>query len=268
MATARILLSSVLIGLAWALPLVRATPVDAEPRAEPTAERLRKALDQVVSLDLQDVSLEDLLTRLNNVTKLHFVADRAAAVQLVASDVPGASTRSGVSFHVEKTRLRQGFERMLRDYGLDYAIVGETVLIAFAQQAVALQMSQPTTLNIKETPLSTALKQIGRNTGTNIVLDARLAKEAASPVTLSVQDVALENAVRVLANMAGLRTVRVGKMLYVTRTPNAVELEKELGSQTPASTTIIRTAPTLPRGGFNGFGGGGRRGRGGPGNVP
>ena len=41
-----------------------------------------------------------------------------------------------------------------------------------------------------------ALKQIARETATNLVVDARVSKDAQTPVSLQMEDVPLETAVR------------------------------------------------------------------------
>ena len=49
-------------------------------------------------------------------------------------------------------------------------------------------------------------------------------KEAKAPVSIQLEDVPLETAVRLLAEMAGLKPVRVGNVLFVTKKETANEL--------------------------------------------
>jgi len=195
-------------------------------RPETTAEKLRKALDQTVNLDLANQSLDDLAAKLSQQTKVNFVADPLANQQLAPQETPNG-TAGGVSLRVEKGKLRHGFQTMLSQHGLGYAVLGDTVLIAFRDEALRRQMDQPVSMEFKEVPLTAALRQLGRETGAKLVLDVRAKKEADNPVTLSLDDVALEDGVHLLANMAGLKTVLVGNVLYVTTKGNATEVQAE-----------------------------------------
>ena len=58
-------------------------------------------------------------------------------------------------------------------------------------------------------------------------MDARAEKEAQGAVSLQLQDVPLETAVRLLAEMAGLKPVRVGNTLFVTRKELAAEMRND-----------------------------------------
>ena len=55
----------------------------------------------------------------------------------------------------------------------------------------------------------------------NIVLDGRAGDKGRTPVTARLTDVPLDNAVKVLADMADLTPVVVGRVLYVTSKDNA-----------------------------------------------
>src|SRR5205823_2547035 len=52
-------------------------------------------------------------------------------------------------------------------------------------------------------------------------------KEAKAEVSLQVEDVPLETAVRLLSEMAGLKPVRVGNTLFVTRKEIAAEMRND-----------------------------------------
>src|SRR5262249_46376568 len=51
--------------------------------------------------------------------------------------------------------------------------------------------------------------------------------EGQSPVTLKLEDVPLEAAVKLMADVAGLRPVRIGNVLYVTNKANAADLRAD-----------------------------------------
>lgn len=77
-------------------------------------------------------------------------------------------------------------------------------------------------------PLADALKELGDRTGASLILDVRASEKAIAGVTAVFRnDVSLETAVRLLADMAGLKAVRVGEGLYITTRENANVLQAD-----------------------------------------
>jgi hypothetical protein len=89
------------------------------------------------------------------------------------------------------------------------------------------QMQQRVTIDLDKADFATALKQLARDTGTNLILDSRLGKEANHPVTFQAEDVPLETAVRLMAEMVGLKPVRVGNVLFVANEANGTKLRND-----------------------------------------
>jgi type II secretory pathway component HofQ len=75
--------------------------------------------------------------------------------------------------------------------------------------------------------LASALRQVAHDAGVNVILDTRVDKDLSSKVTLQLEDVPLETAVRLLSEMANLKPVRVGNVLFVTSKENANELRQD-----------------------------------------
>ena len=75
--------------------------------------------------------------------------------------------------------------------------------------------------------LTRALRQLARDTATNVIVDTRAEKDAQATVTMQLEDVPLETAVRLLSEMAGLKPVRVGNVLFVTKKDIANELRND-----------------------------------------
>jgi hypothetical protein len=80
---------------------------------------------------------------------------------------------------------------------------------------------------IANAPLAIALRDLARAEGANVVVDVRVAKEAATNVTASFANVPLDTAVFLLADMCGLTSVEVGNVLYVTSKENGRALQQE-----------------------------------------
>jgi hypothetical protein len=78
-----------------------------------------------------------------------------------------------------------------------------------------------------ETPLSDALKELARDAEVQVVIDGRVAEEAKTKVTADLIGVPTETAFFVLADMAGLKLVRLENVYYVTSEKNARLLRDE-----------------------------------------
>src|SRR5581483_3718145 len=75
-------------------------------------------------------------------------------------------------------------------------------------------------------PLDAALKDLSDATDFSIVIDSRVAeKEGKTPVTATFKNVPLGAAVELLADMAGLGSVLVDNVLYVTNKANALAVD-------------------------------------------
>ncbi len=59
------------------------------------------------------------------------------------------------------------------------------------------------------------------------MLDARVGEAAKVPVSAELTNVPLDTAVRLLADMAGLKSVQIDNVVYVTTPANAAVLQKE-----------------------------------------
>src|SRR5438309_2064829 len=69
----------------------------------------------------------------------------------------------------------------------------------------------------------------------NVVVDPRLKDKADAKVTLKLDDVPLETAVRLLAEVAELRAVRMNNVLFVTTPERAEKLRPDADGPVPAS---------------------------------
>jgi hypothetical protein len=76
-------------------------------------------------------------------------------------------------------------------------------------------------------PLGKVLEELAADSGFNIVQDPRAARQLRTPVAVNLRDTPLDTAVLVLADMAGLRAVLKDNVLYVTTPENAPRLEQQ-----------------------------------------
>jgi hypothetical protein len=89
--------------------------------------------------------------------------------------------------------------------------------------------------------LETALKDLAKETATNLLFDKKVGKEAKAEVSLQFEDVPYETVVRLLCEQAGLKPVRMGNVIYIT---------------SPAAAKELRSEPDLSPSGTPGVGGG------------
>jgi type II secretory pathway component HofQ len=81
--------------------------------------------------------------------------------------------------------------------------------------------------SFKKVPLEEALEKLARTHDVNIVLDVRAGEAARAPVSADLTNVPLDTAVWLLADMAGLKSLRRENVVYVTTPANAAALQRE-----------------------------------------
>lgn len=99
---------------------------------------------------------------------------------------------------------------------------------------------------LSKRPLEEALQELATSTGVNVVLDARAGEKAKAAVTARLMIVPVDRAVRLLADMADLKAVLVGNVLYVTNKENAAQWEKEAAKLRPAKAEEKNEAKMSP----------------------
>jgi hypothetical protein len=89
-------------------------------------------------------------------------------------------------------------------------------------------LQQLVDIEFNKSHLEVALRELADQTGFSIILAMRRAAENANvPITAKLHGVGLEDSVHLLANMAGLKAVLIGDLLYVTTVDNAADLDSE-----------------------------------------
>ena len=203
-------------------------PDDAKARSLSPADKIRKELERTINLDVDQQPLALAVAQVQELTKINFVLDR---VTLTQSGIdPDQMT---VSLKLKDVKVRSALRSLLTPYNLNFAILGDTVLVSTDEVAMLRQVRQRVSIDLEKMELGKALRQLARETGTNLIVDTRVAKDAQTPVTLQMEDVPLETAVRLMAEMVNLKPVRVGNTLFVTSKANANELRNDPDLQPP-----------------------------------
>jgi CRISPR/Cas system-associated exonuclease Cas4 (RecB family) len=216
--------SFLILGVAvlLALPIQAVPKPEEQGKAESLAEKTRKALEQPHTVNFEGLTLTAAIDFLREQSKLNVVLDRATIVNMEISpeDTP-------VSLKLNNVKLRTILRSLLSQFRLAYVVEQDIVLITSEPVAIERQVQQRVSVDFDQMPLDKALKQLSRETATNLVLDPRQAANIKDTVTLRLEDVPLEVVVRLMSEMAGLRSVRQSNVLFVTSKEVAAELRKE-----------------------------------------
>jgi hypothetical protein len=219
-------------GLAAALALTvsltsaPAAPVgekEEKPKAGTPAEKVRQALDATLAnLEIENQPLNLAIDQLHEETKINFVLDANTIAQM-GIDI----NTNPVKCKVQNVKVKSALRNILNQYSLAYAIVGDSVVITTEEMAVYRQLKQRVSLDLDKVPMATALKNLAKETATNLLIDGRATKDAQNAVSLQVEDVPLDTAVRLVTESAGLKAVRLGNVVLVTTKAHATELRAE-----------------------------------------
>jgi type II secretory pathway component GspD/PulD (secretin) len=236
-----------LVCLCWLMPAALiAAPNSGSGKGsgETTVEKTRKALQQTVTIEIADKTLEQAVNELKEKTKINFTLDRQAVIAIDPSipqaqpfvpPVPPGGVPPGfgpgqggtVTLKAKDMKIRDALKQILAGEDLTYVILGDSVLITTEAMAIQRQFKQHVSLDLDAVPFKQAVKQLARETGANLIVDSKLAKEIDVAVTLQVEDVPLETALRLLTEAAGLKPVRLGNVIYLTSKANAQELRSD-----------------------------------------
>jgi hypothetical protein len=218
--------------LAWAMApsLLPAAPAAPEKTDNPV-DKLHTALDKTVTLKIERQPLNVAVDMLREKTKINFVLD-SLTIQQTLGFTPDQPP-SPVDVDLKDVKVRTALRAILSQYGLSFASIGDTVVVTTEDMAMLRQMRQRVSLDLTKVEFTAALKLLSRETATNLILDTRVEKEAKAPVSIQLEDVPLETAVRLLAEMAGLKPIRVGNVLFVTKKETANEMRADPDLQQP-----------------------------------
>ena len=195
---------------------------------------LFRSLNAPVTIKVEKQSLAAAVEMLKAKAKVNIVLDSVTIQNTfgwILDQAPGApgpgAVGPAVDVDLKDVKLKTALRTVLEPYGLTYAVVGDTLVVTTEQAAVARVMRQRVNVEFDKVEFAQALKQLSKDTGANLLLDSRVEKEAQNAVSLELEDVPLETAVRLLSEMAGLKPVRVGNVLFITDKKNAAELRND-----------------------------------------
>src|SRR5262249_46372299 len=125
--------------LAW----VPAAPAaDDKPKDESPSEKIRKALDQPIDLELKESSLAKALERFRDKLNIAITIDRTGAVLALLGIDPGADMPQPIEAKFKATKARDALRKAFEPYGLSPFIVDDAVLLTGEESGVARQLKQ------------------------------------------------------------------------------------------------------------------------------
>ncbi len=228
-----------------------AAPVPVVPaKADNPMAAVRKALEEVGDMNYQARTLLDVITDLKEKSKLPIVLDNSIANFGLDVNQPN------VTVNLKQVKLKDGLEAVLEPYNLKFGLTRDGLYISTEEGVIVKQMRQRVSIDCDGTDLSAAVKQLATDTGVNIVIAPNIGDKAKKSVTLKLDKVPLETAVRLLAEVADLRAVRMNNVLWLTTPEKAKVLREDADGPTTPS-PINPGSPFGPNGPpvVGGFGG-------------
>lgn len=185
-------------------------------------------LRQIVTLEFDNLTLEQCADRLRALTKRKVIVHEslrplleAREQRLLSGDASGlaalepmqppndgprqAQQPIGFSCSLRHMPLGTALRVFLEHYGLGYAAIGDSFVIATADKARQLLRNQPVELQFENVPLAKVVDDLAGRYGIVLVLDAHAVKDAKAPIALTAHDVSLEEAVHLLADCGNLK---------------------------------------------------------------
>src|SRR5713226_3583979 len=106
--------------------LVVAAPVGKDAaKKDSSAEAVRKALDEPISLEVGDQPMAGVVSQLSDLAKVNIVYDRTA-LQLIGVD--GADPV--VTLRAKDMKLRSALRSITAQHGLSFGVVGDHILVS------------------------------------------------------------------------------------------------------------------------------------------
>jgi hypothetical protein len=233
------------VGFLTGLPAGIAAPNDTKekkPAPKKKAKKPSKATDlarklrEPVTLEhglAPKTPLKDALEFLSQHHDITILVDTAAFKEEKSEEWDGVVETAPVQLAKMKDVALGTVLRMvvaqLPPKGTGYLVRNGFIEITTARRAApACLLRQKVAAAFDGRPLEDALQELSDRSAVSVIVDGRVGHKAKTPVTATFKnDVSVGTAVRLLADMADLKAVRLGEGLYVTTKDNAKVLEAE-----------------------------------------
>jgi len=255
-----VLAALLLLTLANAQPPNPPGPSSARADRERKAAALREQLATPIrfnGIDDPDVKIDDIFRYLERAYGIPFDVNAKAFKEDGVDEVlarPIGREIPKMNNVPLNTLLRKILDRVPVESGATWCVRGDAVEVttmpAYHAEFYPGRPNGPfpplVVTTFEKTPLEDALKQLAEDTEGNVVLDVRAAEKGKTPVTARLTNVPLDTAVLLLADMAGLKSVEVDGVYYVTSKENARALREDQAKSRPAKAEAPKPAKAEP----------------------
>jgi hypothetical protein len=246
----RWLLSVMLIG--WALSHAA---VCGQDKAAFTAEKLRQGLDKTITVDYAGQSLADVLKHIQEKTGVPIDLDPAAATNMGGDpNVPPGGAPIQIKIKATNEKASQVLRKLLNVHGLSYVILEDGVFVSYYLDNVERQYMQFVSVTVENVPFKKAVHDLAKKHGINLLIDPKMIKQADASVSLELDNASLETAIRMLAELADLKTARMGNVMFITSEERAKKIREEEQHQIDNPLNPTASAASMRGGIVGGFG--------------
>jgi hypothetical protein len=190
-------------------------------------DKIKQGLDKAITVDFTGQSIEDILNHVRDRSGVPISIDDQSlgmgGMNFLRPD--GQPMQFQIKATNEKTSTV--LRKFLNTYRLSYVIFENSVLVTTDEMAVMRQMRQRVSVNLEDVPANKAIRDLAKNHGINLVIDPKVATQADARVSLQVDNTGIETAVRLLAELASLKAVRMGNVMFVTSEEKAKKIRDE-----------------------------------------
>jgi hypothetical protein len=206
-------------------------------------QNARKSLEKLVNLDKGiDAPLKDALEFLSDRYNVSLFVDTQAFEALGCQKVEEQPVTLPKMVGVKLSLVLRDLLRQMKmdDAHGVYVIRDGNVTMTTTKHtqprewvAEQRQFAPKVDVDFDETPLDDALAEVADVSGINIVLDSRVGKLALQQLSLNLEQAPADTAVRLLAEMANLRSVALDNVLFVTTIERAKIMEEDQAKLEP-----------------------------------
>lgn len=194
-------------------------------------DKLRQGLDKQITVNFTGQNIEEVLNHIKDKSGLPISIDDASMAMMNVNFLNPNGQPMQVQVKATNEKTSAVLRKFLNHYRMTYVIFEDSILVTGEEYALMRQMKQRVSVNVEDVPAKKAITDLARNHGINLVIDPKVATQADTAVSLSVDNTGIETAVRLLAELASLKAVRMGNVMFVTDETRAKKIREEEGHQ-------------------------------------
>jgi hypothetical protein len=201
-------------------------PVEGKIISGNRARQWREKLDQTTTIEFEpNTPLREAVSHLADHFKMTILVDKETFKEANSPEIESQPIQLSRLADVKLlTVLRAIFQQVGGDfYTKDYVLT----VVPRGYIETGRIFKHPVDVSFSKRPLAEALTELSDLSGVSVVLDPRGQADGNLVVTADFRNVPVQDAVRVLANMADMKSVVMDNLLYVTSIQNADNLEEE-----------------------------------------